>query len=163
MASSPGFMELCGPNMRESGGPLCRVKQLPRRSVPLCLLQAGGPGPQNLPHQPWLSPPPAALASSPATACPHRANGAVAPGLDSRWDAASKAGEEAAIAQPGLATGRVLVTGGAGYFGSRLGRELAAQGRSVILLDVQKPPCDVPDGATYYQVPIWLFMILFSF
>lgn len=158
-------MELCGPNMHDSGGPLCQVKQLPRHSVPLCLLQAGGPGTQNLPHQPWLNQPPMAVASSPAAACTHRANGAVAPGSNSRWGqgGGKRVGEEAAMAPPGLAAGRVLVTGGAGYFGSRLGRELAAQGRSVILLDVNKPPCDVPDGATYYQVQIWLFMISFSY
>lgn len=149
-------MELCGPNMQNSGGPLCQVKQLPRHSIPLCLLQAGSPGTQNLPHQPWLKQPPMSVASSPAAACTHRPNGAQAPSFD-RWGTASRAGEEAAMAPPGLAMGRVLVTGGAGYFGSRLGRELVAQGRSVILLDVNKPPCDIPAGATYYQVQIWLF------
>lgn len=165
MASSPGFVELCGPNMHDSGGPLCQVKQLsPRHSVPLCLLQAGGPSTQNLPHQPWLNQAPVAVASSLAAAWTHRANGAVAPGFNSRWGiTASRVGEEAVMAPPGLATGRVLVTGGAGYFGSRLGRELAAQGSSVILLDVNQPPCDLPDGATYYQVQICLFLILSSY
>uniref|UniRef100_A0A3Q4BGB7 3-beta hydroxysteroid dehydrogenase/isomerase domain-containing protein n=1 Tax=Mola mola TaxID=94237 RepID=A0A3Q4BGB7_MOLML len=48
----------------------------------------------------------------------------------------------------------VLVTGGGGYFGSRLGRKLVSQGMSVILVDVNKPPCDIPDGAVYYQSDI---------
>lgn len=48
--------------------------------------------------------------------------------------------------------GRVLVTGGAGYFGFRLGQALAHQGVSVILLDLHKPPWDIPDGAVFYQV-----------
>uniref|UniRef100_A0A3Q3X031 3-beta hydroxysteroid dehydrogenase/isomerase domain-containing protein n=1 Tax=Mola mola TaxID=94237 RepID=A0A3Q3X031_MOLML len=41
-----------------------------------------------------------------------------------------------------------------GYFGSRLGRKLVSQGMSVILVDVNKPPCDIPDGAVYYQSDI---------
>uniref|UniRef100_A0A665V2Y2 Short chain dehydrogenase/reductase family 42E, member 2 n=1 Tax=Echeneis naucrates TaxID=173247 RepID=A0A665V2Y2_ECHNA len=49
---------------------------------------------------------------------------------------------------------KVLVTGGGGYFGFRLGRELARQGMSVILLDLNKSPCDVPDGAIFYQSDI---------
>uniref|UniRef100_A0A8B9LTK5 Short chain dehydrogenase/reductase family 42E, member 2 n=1 Tax=Astyanax mexicanus TaxID=7994 RepID=A0A8B9LTK5_ASTMX len=44
-----------------------------------------------------------------------------------------------------------LVTGGAGFFGFRLGRALARQGTSVILLDLHKPPWDVPDGAVFLQ------------
>uniref|UniRef100_A0A3Q3NE34 Short chain dehydrogenase/reductase family 42E, member 2 n=1 Tax=Mastacembelus armatus TaxID=205130 RepID=A0A3Q3NE34_9TELE len=48
----------------------------------------------------------------------------------------------------------VVVTGGAGYFGFRLGKELASQGMSVILLDMNKPPCDIPDGAIFYQSDI---------
>uniref|UniRef100_A0A8C1WCK9 Short chain dehydrogenase/reductase family 42E, member 2 n=1 Tax=Cyprinus carpio TaxID=7962 RepID=A0A8C1WCK9_CYPCA len=49
-------------------------------------------------------------------------------------------------------TGRVLVTGGAGYFGFRLGRALAGQGATVFLLDLHKPPWDIPDGAVFQQV-----------
>lgn len=150
-------MELCGPNMHDSGGPLCRVKHLPHHSTSLCRLQAGRPGTQNLPHQPWVNQPLMAVASSPAVVHAHRANGAVAPSFSSQEGTISRAAEEAAMTPRGLAAGRVLVTGGAGYFGSRLGRELAGQGMSVILLDVNKPPCDVPDGATYYQVQICLF------
>uniref|UniRef100_A0A3Q4G566 Short chain dehydrogenase/reductase family 42E, member 2 n=1 Tax=Neolamprologus brichardi TaxID=32507 RepID=A0A3Q4G566_NEOBR len=50
--------------------------------------------------------------------------------------------------------GKVVVTGGGGYFGFRLGRQLANEGFSVILLDLNKPPCDIPDGATFYQSDI---------
>uniref|UniRef100_H3C7T6 Short chain dehydrogenase/reductase family 42E, member 2 n=1 Tax=Tetraodon nigroviridis TaxID=99883 RepID=H3C7T6_TETNG len=49
-----------------------------------------------------------------------------------------------------------------GYFGSRLGRELAAEGRSVILLDVNKPPCEVPEGATFYQTDIRDYASLYT-
>lgn len=147
-------MELCGPNMHDSGGPLCRVKHLPHHSTSLCHLQAARPGTQNLPHQPWVNQPLMTVASSPAVVHAHRANGAVAPSFSSQEGTMSRAAE---MTPRGLAAGRVLVTGGAGYFGSRLGRELAGQGMSVILLDVNKPPCDVPDGATYYQVQICLF------
>uniref|UniRef100_A0A3B3HP33 Short chain dehydrogenase/reductase family 42E, member 2 n=1 Tax=Oryzias latipes TaxID=8090 RepID=A0A3B3HP33_ORYLA len=44
--------------------------------------------------------------------------------------------------------------GGGGYFGFRLGRDLASQGFTVILLDICKPSCDIPDGATFYQSDI---------
>ncbi|XP_012681088.2 putative short-chain dehydrogenase/reductase family 42E member 2 [Clupea harengus] len=50
--------------------------------------------------------------------------------------------------------GKVLVTGGAGYFGFRLGRTLASQGVRVVLLDLHKPLWDVPDGAVFYQSDI---------
>uniref|UniRef100_A0A8C1SGZ8 Short chain dehydrogenase/reductase family 42E, member 2 n=1 Tax=Cyprinus carpio TaxID=7962 RepID=A0A8C1SGZ8_CYPCA len=49
---------------------------------------------------------------------------------------------------------RVLVTGGAGYFGFRLGRALAGQGATVLLLDLHKPPWDIPDGAVFQQIDI---------
>ncbi|CAL8272582.1 unnamed protein product [Lota lota] len=47
--------------------------------------------------------------------------------------------------------GKVLVTGGGGYFGFKLGTELASRGMKVVLLDVQKPPADLPDGAVFYE------------
>ncbi|XP_063073020.1 putative short-chain dehydrogenase/reductase family 42E member 2 isoform X2 [Engraulis encrasicolus] len=50
--------------------------------------------------------------------------------------------------------GKVLVTGGAGYFGFRLGHTLAGQGVKVILLDLFKPPWDLPEGATFFQSDI---------
>lgn len=147
-------MELCGPNMSESGAALCQVKQLPRHSVPLCRLQASGHHAHNLPHlthQPWVNHPAPAVASGPAVAIRHRVNGATAASCSNPECAAPRLGEEAALAQ-GVSTGKVVVTGGGGYFGSRLGRELASQGMSVILLDMNKPPCDIPAGAIFYQV-----------
>uniref|UniRef100_A0A8C8D1A8 3-beta hydroxysteroid dehydrogenase/isomerase domain-containing protein n=1 Tax=Oncorhynchus tshawytscha TaxID=74940 RepID=A0A8C8D1A8_ONCTS len=49
---------------------------------------------------------------------------------------------------------RVLVTGGAGYFGLRLGRALVSQGVSVVLLDLHKPQWDTPDGTVFHQSDI---------
>uniref|UniRef100_A0A3B3T110 Short chain dehydrogenase/reductase family 42E, member 2 n=1 Tax=Paramormyrops kingsleyae TaxID=1676925 RepID=A0A3B3T110_9TELE len=46
---------------------------------------------------------------------------------------------------------KVLVTGGAGYFGHRLGRALAGAGYSVILLDIVKPRWDTPQGVVFHQ------------
>ncbi|KAL2100913.1 hypothetical protein ACEWY4_002674 [Coilia grayii] len=50
--------------------------------------------------------------------------------------------------------GKVLVTGGAGYFGFRLGRNLADQGVKVILLDLFKPPWELPEGTVFFQSDI---------
>lgn len=147
-------MELYGPNMSENGGSLWQVKQLPGRSAPLCRLQATGHHMHNLPHlthQPWVNHPVPIAASSPAVAVCHRVNGVMMSSRSSQECLASRLGEEAALAQ-GVPTRKVLVTGGGGYFGSRLGRELVSQGMSVILLDINKPPCDIPDGVIYYQV-----------
>ncbi|XP_070703256.1 putative short-chain dehydrogenase/reductase family 42E member 2 [Pempheris klunzingeri] len=146
-------MELCGPNMSEGGGSLCQVKQLPRHTVPLCRLQASGHHMHNLPHlthQPWVNHPAPAVASSPAVAVRHKVYGAMAASCSSPEWAASRLGEEAALAR-GISTGKVVVTGGGGYFGFRLGRELARQGMSVILLDLNTPPWEIPDGVIFYQ------------
>uniref|UniRef100_A0AAQ4QK85 Short chain dehydrogenase/reductase family 42E, member 2 n=2 Tax=Gasterosteus aculeatus aculeatus TaxID=481459 RepID=A0AAQ4QK85_GASAC len=136
------LMELCGPNMRERGGSLCQMKQLPCQGVPLCRLQASGAHVRNPPHQPWVSQPAPAVASCPTVAPCHR--------VSNPECAASRPGEEAALT-PGVSTGKVVVTGGGGYFGFRLGRELASQGMSVVLLDMNKLPCETPDGAVFYQ------------
>ncbi|XP_029463984.1 short-chain dehydrogenase/reductase family 42E member 1 isoform X2 [Rhinatrema bivittatum] len=48
-----------------------------------------------------------------------------------------------------LAKEIVLVTGGSGYFGLRLGCALHKKGISVILFDVRKPAQDVPEGMTF--------------
>lgn len=144
-------MELCGPNMSETGGSLCQMKQLPCHSVPLCRLQASGHHMRNSPHQPWLNHPAPAVASSPAVATRYRVSGAVAASCSNPECVVSRLGEEAALARR-VSTGKVVVTGGGGYFGFRLGRELASQGMSVILVDINKPPCDIPDGAIFYQV-----------
>ncbi|XP_074553296.1 putative short-chain dehydrogenase/reductase family 42E member 2 [Halichoeres trimaculatus] len=149
-------MELCGPNMSDGGGSLCQVKQLPCHAAPLCRLQAGGHHKHNSPHltqQPWVNHPAPAIASSPPMAVRHRVNGAMASSCSSSECAASRLGEEAALAR-GSSAGKVVVTGGGGYFGFRLGRELAGQGMTVILLDMRKPPCEVPDGAIFFQSDI---------
>lgn len=147
-------MELCGPNMSESGGSLCQVKQLPCHSIPLCRLQASGHHVHNLTHlthQPWVNHPAPAVAASPVEAVRHRGNRATAGSCSNMECAASKLGEEAGLVW-GISTGKVVVTGGGGYFGFRLGKELARQGMSVILLDLNKPSCEIPDKAVFYQV-----------
>ncbi|KAF7666386.1 hypothetical protein LDENG_00107680 [Lucifuga dentata] len=146
-------MELCGPNISESGGSVCQVEQLHFHGVSYCRLQANGHHMHNFPHlthQPWVNHSGPAVASSPAVAIRHRAHGAAGASCSSLECATSRLGEEVAVAQSSL--GKVLVTGGGGYFGFRLGKALASQGLSVILLDMHRPSCDIPDGATFYQV-----------
>ncbi|XP_071766541.2 putative short-chain dehydrogenase/reductase family 42E member 2 [Centroberyx gerrardi] len=148
-------MELCGPSMSESGGSVCQVGQLPCQSVSLCRLQANGHQLHNLhpvPHQPWVNHPAPAAASAQAVSVRQRVYGAAGARCGSLECAASRLGEGAALARGG--SGKVLVTGGGGYFGFRLGRALASQGVSVILLDLHKPPWDTPDGAIFYQSDI---------
>ncbi|KAL4658973.1 putative short-chain dehydrogenase/reductase family 42E member 2 [Arapaima gigas] len=58
--------------------------------------------------------------------------------------------------------GKVLVTGGAGYLGHRLGKALADAGVSVILLDIVKPRWDTPDGAVFHQNDIRDYNSLYS-
>lgn len=64
----------------------------------------------------------------------------------------SRSGAGAGPDQSRSGAGKVLVTGGAGYFGFRLGRTLAGQGATVLMLDLLKPPWDLPDGAVFQQV-----------
>ncbi|XP_056609326.1 putative short-chain dehydrogenase/reductase family 42E member 2 [Triplophysa dalaica] len=96
------------------------------------------------------------------TAAPirHRANGAVGALCNSPscLVAARLEGPEQDCRGPR----RVLVTGGSGYFGFRLGQALARQGVSVILLDLHKPPWDIPDGAAFYQNDIRDFDALYK-
>ncbi|TNN85485.1 putative short-chain dehydrogenase/reductase family 42E member 2 [Liparis tanakae] len=142
-------MELCGPNMSERGGSLCQVKHLACHSVAHSRLQASGPHIRKLSHQPWVNHP----ASSPTLTVRHTVRGAMATGFGNPECAVSRVGEEAARAR-GASTGKVVVTGGGGYFGFRLARELASQGMSVVLLDMNKLPSDIPDGAIFYQSDI---------
>uniref|UniRef100_A0A3Q3NG66 Short chain dehydrogenase/reductase family 42E, member 2 n=1 Tax=Labrus bergylta TaxID=56723 RepID=A0A3Q3NG66_9LABR len=67
--------------------------------------------------------------------------------------AVSRLAEEAALAR-GVSSGKVVVTGGGGYFGFRLGKELASQGMTVILLDMRRPPCEIPDGVIFFESDI---------
>lgn len=139
-----------GMELSESGGSLCQVKQLPCHGVSLCHPQAGGHPMHHLPHlahQPRVN----QSACGPPVSIRHRVNGAMAASCSGPECAASRLGVEAAPAQ-GVSPGRVLVTGGGGYFGFRLGRALASQGMSVILLDMNKPPSAIPEGAVFYQV-----------
>ncbi|XP_009071081.1 PREDICTED: short-chain dehydrogenase/reductase family 42E member 1 [Acanthisitta chloris] len=54
--------------------------------------------------------------------------------------------------EPGSsAEGRVLITGGAGYFGFRLGCAMYQKGVDVILFDVMKPLQTVPEGMKFMQ------------
>ncbi|XP_049601045.1 putative short-chain dehydrogenase/reductase family 42E member 2 [Syngnathus scovelli] len=130
-------MELCSGNTSEGRGSLCRVKQLPCQSISLCRLQASGQSLHKLP-------PPVAPRQRPnGTATCHGSLG----------HGASKAVSSAQ---------KVLVTGGGGYFGFRLGRALAAQGMSVILLDLNKPSLDLPDGALFHQSDIRDYLALFD-
>lgn len=82
----------------------------------------------------------------------NRANGAVSAWCSSPECIASWA--EITERQVQGALSKVLVTGGAGYFGFRLGRTLASQGVKVVLLDLLKPPWDIPEGAVFYQSDI---------
>ncbi|XP_051570776.1 putative short-chain dehydrogenase/reductase family 42E member 2 [Myxocyprinus asiaticus] len=82
----------------------------------------------------------------------YRANGAVGALCNSLNCTVAARLEGSEQARSG--SGRVLVTGGAGYFGFRLGQALARQGVLVILLDLHKPPWDIPDGAVFHQSDI---------
>lgn len=144
-------MELCGSNMSETGSSLVQVKPLAPHGAPLCRLQA------QLGHQPWVNHAAPATASSPGGGGVHRRGrrptGAAQSDCGDQECRIPRVAQEAAPVL-GLTSGKVLVTGGGGYLGSRLGRELAAQGISVVLVDISKTPCDLPDGAVYHQVGV---------
>ncbi|XP_072299457.1 putative short-chain dehydrogenase/reductase family 42E member 2 [Eucyclogobius newberryi] len=128
----------------------CLLSQQPCYSP--CCLQTSGLHMHN--HlQPWVKGPAPAVASSPIAVLRHRGSGALAARCTSPDCIASRLGEEAALARP-ASLGKVLVTGGAGYFGFRLGKALIAQGMSVILLDMNRPPSDLPEGAQFIQSDI---------
>uniref|UniRef100_A0A8C7X7K6 Short chain dehydrogenase/reductase family 42E, member 2 n=1 Tax=Oryzias sinensis TaxID=183150 RepID=A0A8C7X7K6_9TELE len=149
-------MEVYSPNMGESGACLCQVKQLPCPSVPLSCLQAGGNHRNNLPQLTCrlsVNGVASALTPGPTPAIRNRVSTATAGTWTSSECMASALGEDG-VAPRGVSKGKVLVTGGGGYFGFRLGRDLASQGFTVILLDICKPSCDIPDGATFYQSDI---------
>lgn len=148
-------VDLYSPNMGESGASMCQVKQLPCHSAPLFRLQAAGHhthNHSNLPHKPCLSDPSPVAPSGTGPALRHRVSGATAGTCNSPNCAASRLGQEVGTAAWDGYKGKVLVTGGGGYFGFRLGKELASEGMTVILLDVNKPLWDIPDGAIFFQV-----------
>ncbi|KAK0140918.1 putative short-chain dehydrogenase/reductase family 42E member 2 [Merluccius polli] len=113
------------------------------------------PGPPRAMGRPHRSGTTASPGSKPAAAAHRRraAGGPAGVGVrGGRAAAASHLAEGASLggAPPGT-PGRVLVTGGGGYFGIRLGAELARRGVEVVLLDVLKPHVDLPEGAVFYQ------------
>lgn len=146
-------MEVYSSNMSESGASVCQVKQLPCHSVPLLRLQAGGHHHSLSPVacKSWTNGSPPAMGSS---AVRHRGSGAAAGACSNPECTASRLVEEvvSAAESRGPSKGKVVVTGGAGYFGFSLGKELASEGMSVILIDLNRPPNDIPDGAVFYQV-----------
>uniref|UniRef100_A0A3Q1FB90 Short chain dehydrogenase/reductase family 42E, member 2 n=1 Tax=Acanthochromis polyacanthus TaxID=80966 RepID=A0A3Q1FB90_9TELE len=140
--------------MSDSGASLYQLKQLPCHTVPLCRLQAGGHHTHDLPHlthQAWITHQAPAVASGPAVR--HRVNGATAATCSNPECSAYRLREETALGR-GASRGKVVVTGGGGYFGFRLGRQLVGEGLSVVLLDMNKPPGEIPDGAVFYQSDI---------
>ncbi|XP_067089204.1 putative short-chain dehydrogenase/reductase family 42E member 2 [Osmerus mordax] len=161
-------MELHAPSMKESGS-MCQVEQLlcssisvPDTGTGLCRLNAKGHHNYHpYSQQAWMgSSAPvvalaSALASAPATETRHRANG-VSALCSSPECPASRLDEGMALVKrgAGVGAGKVLVTGGAGYFGFKLGRALASQGVEVVLLDLHKPPWETPDGALFHQSDI---------
>lgn len=110
---------------------LCQVEQLPCACLLDCHRQTHTRGAAGAPIR-------------------HRANGAVGALCNSPNCVVAARLEDSEQGWHGA--GRVLVTGGAGYFGFRLGRTLAGQGATVLLLDLHKPPWDIPDGAVFQQV-----------
>lgn len=101
-------------------------------------------------HDPTWASNSSAVSVSASAGPRNRANGAVSAWCSSPECMASWA--EVTERQVQGALSKVLVTGGAGYFGFRLGRTLASQGVKVVLLDLFKPPWDIPEGAVFYQV-----------
>ncbi|XP_017277335.1 putative short-chain dehydrogenase/reductase family 42E member 2 [Kryptolebias marmoratus] len=147
-------MEVYSSNMSESGASVCQVKQLPCHSVPFLRLQAGAHHPQHLPsvtRKSLVNNSPPAGASS---AVRHRGSTATAGTCSNPECAASRLVEEVAAGARGSSKGKVVVTGGAGYFGFTLGKELASEGLLVILMDLNRPPNEIPDGAVFYQSDI---------
>ncbi|KAI4896398.1 hypothetical protein NFI96_017128 [Prochilodus magdalenae] len=122
--------------MKEKGSS-CQVEQLPCA----CLLESATNGhhTQTRTRSSW----------TPGAPVRHRTNGAVG-----AWCSSPECRSSSRLEgpeQPRRRGGKALVTGGAGFFGFRLGRALARQGTSVLLLDLHKPAWDIPDGAVFLQ------------
>ncbi|XP_060798450.1 putative short-chain dehydrogenase/reductase family 42E member 2 isoform X5 [Neoarius graeffei] len=125
--------------MKENGS-LCQVEQLPRG----CLLEPGLNGGHSQSYK--LS-----GRMSGSTGVRNRANGAVTVLCSSPDCSTSVRLESTEQIRRGGGGEKVLVTGGAGFFGFRLGKALARQGNSVILLDLHQPRWELPDGAVFLQ------------
>ncbi|TSV28422.1 Short-chain dehydrogenase/reductase family 42E member 1 [Bagarius yarrelli] len=122
--------------MKENGS-LCQVEQLPHR----CLLEQGLSGchPKSYKLSGRIS-----VGAGVRT----RANGAVK-ALCNNPDCSTSVRLEST--EQIRRAEKVLVTGGSGFFGFRLGKALARQGISVILLDLHPPQWELPDGAVFLQ------------
>lgn len=155
------IMEVYSPNMSEAS--VCHLKQLPCHSAPFLRLQGCGHHTNNLPSVACKSRTNGSQSTgaSSSSTVRHRGSGVGAGGCSNPECAASRLVEEA-VAARGSSKGKVVVTGGAGYFGFSLGKELAGEGMSVILMDLNRPPNEIPDGAVFYQVliPPYIFRIL---
>ncbi|KAI5607298.1 putative short-chain dehydrogenase/reductase family 42E member 2, partial [Silurus asotus] len=125
--------------MKENGS-LCQMEQLPRG----CLLEPGlnGGHSQSFKHTGRMSG---------STGVRNRANGAAKALCSSLECSSSIRLESPEQIQRGGGSEKVLVTGGAGFFGFRLGKALARKGISVILLDLYQPRWELPDGAVFLQ------------
>uniref|UniRef100_A0A8C3I535 Short chain dehydrogenase/reductase family 42E, member 2 n=1 Tax=Chrysemys picta bellii TaxID=8478 RepID=A0A8C3I535_CHRPI len=55
-----------------------------------------------------------------------------------------------------------VVTGGGGYFGYNLGCALAKSGASVVLLDIQEPIWEIPNGVVFIQADVRDYDALFA-
>ncbi|KAM9494481.1 putative short-chain dehydrogenase/reductase family 42E member 2 [Clarias gariepinus] len=122
--------------MKENGS-LCQVEQLPHR----CLLEPGCHS-QSCKRSGRMSI---------SAGVRSRANGAVKALCNDPECGTSVRLESTGQIQRGGRGEKALVTGGAGFFGFRLGKALAMQGISVILLDLHQPRWELPDGAVFLQ------------
>ncbi|KAG7317364.1 hypothetical protein KOW79_019662 [Hemibagrus wyckioides] len=125
--------------MKENGS-LCQVEQLPHG----CLLEPGLNGCQSQSYK-------RSGRMSCGAGVRNRANGAVKSLCSSPDCSPSVRLESAEQIRKSGGGEKALVTGGAGFFGFRLGKALARQGISVILLDLHQPQRELPDGAVFLQ------------
>lgn len=128
--------------MKENGS-LCQVEQLPRG----CLVEPGLNGHHSQSYK-------CTGRMSSSAGVRNRANGAVKALCSSPDCGTSVRLESAEQIHRGGGGQKALVTGGAGFFGFRLGKALARQGVSVILLDLHQPRWELPDGAVFLQVSL---------
>lgn len=122
---------------------MCQVEQLPRG----CLLEPGFNGCHSQSYK-------CSDRMSGSAGVRNRANGAVKALCSSADCSTSVRLESTEQIWRGGGGEKVLVTGGAGFFGFRLGKALARQGISVILLDLHQPRWEIPDGAVFLQVSL---------
>lgn len=128
--------------MKENGS-LCQVEQLPRG----CLLEPGLNGRHSQSYK-------RSGRMSVSAGVRNRANGIIKAQCSSPECNTSTRLETTEHIRTSGGGEKALVTGGAGFFGFRLGKALARQGISVILLDLHQPRWELPDGAVFLQVSL---------